>query len=577
MEETTINWQYNIKQILFEDLLSFTYLGESIADKEVVIICMYKKEYLSPETVTKLMFFGDQIKALKHPNLLSLIDFFCYNDNFYAIYPYEKRLISLGAYLKENPITLSSELRKKILDSVLSVMELLEAKRLVCGNLSLYSVFLTQNFEVKLLNIIFPLIILKPNLDDFEILEDGIFYAPEFLINKEFTIKSDVYAFGVLSYYLNTNTWPYEYETDIDNLKKNIFNKPLPLQEINPQIPFYIQQVTSIAMAKDSEKRFSSFLRIREALNEKKDLSSLMHDLDTPPASFLNALENVKKKQKKQFFNKLKLAALIFAALFTIALGYFGYLLYLNSIPTISIPNVIGLPAEEAINILKDNKLQAEVGGEVIRAGIPAGYVVETRPPVGRLVKADRAVQIYIAKEGPTNVPDLLNKSFVEAESIAKSRNLILKMNKEIYSENYPEGIIMAEDPSPNSQINVNSEILVTVSKGFPVTIFMNEEDLALNPDEITVVVNFSIPAYWTGKMVAIYKISGNTKEKIYSIKHQPGEVISKQFTLNLNDTIKVYFDNNLALTKQIISGQNNENNNSDTTSTDEAVDTGIR
>ncbi|MFA5879044.1 MAG: PASTA domain-containing protein [Candidatus Margulisiibacteriota bacterium] len=557
MEENIINWKYAIKQILFEDLLSFTYLGESTATKEIVIVCKYKKEFLNPEIVNRLMFFGEQIKALNHQNLLPLLDFFCYNDNFFAIYPYQERLISLGAYLKENPITLSDELVNKILASVLLVMELLEAKRLVSGNINLYAIFLTQDFEVKLLNVVFPLIILKPNLDNFDILEDGLFYAPEFLINKEYTIKSDIYAFGILSYFLTTNNWPYEYKTDINDLKQSLFSKPAPINEINSQLPFYINQIINICLAKDPEKRFNSFTKIKEALQDKKDLSPLMLDLDTPPVTLLNIVDKAKKNKNKNFINNLKIAAVFSGLLFLLALFYFSYLLYLTAIPSISIPNVMGLPKEEAIAILKENKLQGVISGELIRAGIPAGFVVETKPPVGRLVKVNRIIQIFIAKEGPITVPDFINKSLEEAKIIAKDRNVTLKINQEIYSDIFPEGIIMEQNPSFNAQIDPKSEVSIVLSKGFPVNIFINEEDLGLNPNEANVLVNFSIPLNWPSKEISIYRIAGAAKEKIYSMKHHKGEIVSKEFLVNTGDVIRVFFDNKLASAKKIIYTEN--------------------
>lgn len=63
-------------------------------------------------------------------------------------------------------------------------------------------------------------------------------------------------------------------------------------------------------------------------------------------------------------------------------------------------------------------------------------------------------------------VPDVLGRTPTEALAILAASNLVLDADRTDYSEDYPDGQIMATDPAPADRIRTGGTILATVSKG---------------------------------------------------------------------------------------------------------------
>ncbi len=562
MQNAIINWQYKINQILFEDQISYTYYGEILNSQEPVLIWQYKKQFLSPEIVNKLLLFSQKIKAIKHPNFTPLLDAFCYNDNFYAIYPHEEGFSSLGTFIKENLNAFNENQVFIILEKVISVLEILEKNRLVYGNINLFSIFINRDKEIRITNILFPLLIIKPQIFSLNNLEDGIFSAPELLGKGEFTVKSDIYSFGVLAYYLLTGEWPYKYSENRQHLIKNFQNSFVLPQELNPEIPLYLDQIIRICLAKNPEKRFNSSDKLKLAFSEQKELNSQLSEIDQVDANEL--IETRKPELTKDFYanyssdstKMIKIGAVILGLFIVLIIGYISYVFYSKSIPDVAVPNVVGLTQEEAMVMLEESKLKGVISGELTRPRLDPGTVIETHPPAGRLVKINREIQLFIVKEGPVIVPDLVSKTFQEAELITNQEKFNLKIQNEIYSDTIGRGYIISQEPSANSEVAKNSDINVVISKGFPVEIKLKQDGLIYSNSEnqATIAVSIMIPQDWKPQQITIYSIGNNKKQKLFSQKMNPGDSIyEEELIINNNDVVKVYFNNKQAVSEPII------------------------
>ena len=90
--------------------------------------------------------------------------------------------------------------------------------------------------DVKLSNISIPTLIIKDNMDTLEIIEEGLFFAPEFLHRQEITSKNDIYSFGILLYFFYACKWPYPYSQDITKLKKSLLKDPQQPKELREKM-----------------------------------------------------------------------------------------------------------------------------------------------------------------------------------------------------------------------------------------------------------------------------------------------------------------------------------------------------
>ena len=235
MKQVLVNSKYLIQQQVFEDLISFCYVGVTDYSNLPILFRKYKKEYLTSPLVRKLITISERLISVKHKHLLALIDYYYDGKYFYTIYEGVPSFERLEYFLKTSP-TLDVNQLWRFSTKILDVMVFLEKQNLVAGTLNL-SNLLVVGQQIKLSRIIIPSEILKHYWKDFVVVEDSIFLAPEFIQYQRYSIRSDIYSYGVLLYLFFSQKWPYKYVLKLDQLKKEILKGPSLFEPVHSQIP----------------------------------------------------------------------------------------------------------------------------------------------------------------------------------------------------------------------------------------------------------------------------------------------------------------------------------------------------
>jgi Serine/threonine protein kinase len=221
----------------------------------------YKEEYLSSALVRSLIQKCEQLMSLNDPTILTLIDYYYDGKNFYAIYDYPEKYVTLETFLKKQ-----SHWNVKVLwnisTQILSGLLKIEHEGLVYGNLNLSSILVSEDYKIKLTKVALPIEVMRTYWNDFQLIEDCIFYPPEFLKDQTYTTVSDVYSFGVLLYFLFSKSWPYQYVLKIQALKKELTKEPKPLKKNDDRIPNRLLGVVGQCLQHDPSARFQSFVSL---------------------------------------------------------------------------------------------------------------------------------------------------------------------------------------------------------------------------------------------------------------------------------------------------------------------------
>lgn len=138
---------------------------------------------------------------------------------------------------------------------------------------------------------------------------------------------------------------------------------------------------------------------------------------------FMKVLRSV----RMLFWNLVAIVLFVAAAAYTALLWMDSYTRHGE---TVTVPNVKGLPAEQAANELGKQLLKSQVIDSTYVRGMPAGAVLEQIPEGASKVKEGRVVYLTInTGTVPTLIiPDLIdNSSFRQAE--AKLRSMGFKLN----------------------------------------------------------------------------------------------------------------------------------------------------
>ncbi len=553
MAKQLIKSKYEIIDLISEDIISFSYMGKTHYSGVPVLIWKYKKEYLSSTLVTRLINLCERLIPVSHTSVLDMIDYYYDGHSFYTIHEGESRFITLDTYVKQNK---EVDLKKlwSFSTTILNGLLELEQKHLYCGAVNFTDLIITDQLELKISRTTIPVEIYKASWKKFKVLEDCIFFAPEFILNGQYTSRSDMYAFGVLMYIFFSQKWPYKYSIKIDQMKKAIVEGPIEFEPVNPRVPDQLGRIIKVCLSPDPEGRFRTFL---ELIKVYRGDISFKADTEISKSPIQNRLHDyIKEKQWLYYVKFIKTASVVVGIVLIGFISHLFYMNYMRAIPEVAVPNLVGVQEIEAEDMLEQYQLRSLVSGARFHPSVEKGYVIETKPPSGRIVKENRVVRLFISKgTGPVLVPDLIGHTRETIDDALVEKGYNTKIVKEMYSLQYPKGTVIAQDPSANTFIGPSENIKLVLSKGHPVEVTVKKAKPSFFQDKTQlrrVIVEFFIIKEWASQEIAIYYNLSNKREKIYSDLIDAGDTLKLEFELDLNGHIEVFFNNELTIKKEI-------------------------
>jgi serine/threonine-protein kinase len=136
---------------------------------------------------------------------------------------------------------------------------------------------------------------------------------------------------------------------------------------------------------------------------------------------------------------------------------------------SLTTPNVVGLPREQAESALATLSLKPEVS-EDYSAQIPAGIVIVQAPLAGVLINPGDTVGLVVSK-GPaparTVVPAINGKKQADAEAALKAVGLV-PAPYQAYNDTVAKGIVADQNPVSGASMAPGSKVTFVVSLGPP-------------------------------------------------------------------------------------------------------------
>jgi beta-lactam-binding protein with PASTA domain len=137
----------------------------------------------------------------------------------------------------------------------------------------------------------------------------------------------------------------------------------------------------------------------------------------------------------------------------------------------VTVPDVAGLTAAEAVSALRDAGFATTTDGQV-SATVDKGLVIGTSPAAGESADEGSTVTIDVSQgTGTVSVPALVGLSQAQATEALTSAGLESRV-VDAPSATVDEGDVIGQDPAAGLQIDVGSTVALTVSTGpAPVTV----------------------------------------------------------------------------------------------------------
>lgn len=157
----------------------------------------------------------------------------------------------------------------------------------------------------------------------------------------------------------------------------------------------------------------------------------------------------------------------------TLCIGFAGC--FSSNKKLIQVPDLRGIPLEEAKQLAKSNGLKVVVSDFGFFPSVKKGYVVTQTPFPNTNVKKDRTISLQVSN-GPAvmTMPNLIGMEFGKASETISKLNLFFNIVEEDPDWkdpnpkddiNFDIGYIIKQTPSPGSEIISGSGIQVTVYK----------------------------------------------------------------------------------------------------------------
>ena len=110
------------------------------------------------------------------------------------------------------------------------------------------------------------------------------------------------------------------------------------------------------------------------------------------------------------------------------------------------VPNVVNLPKDEAIQVLKKAKLDANIISSR-SSDVPVDFVFSQMPKANTQVKKNRGIKIYINDMKSNEIPNLVGQTLTQAMMYLQKNNIDIKRVDYIHTED-SEDIVLAVYPS---------------------------------------------------------------------------------------------------------------------------------
>jgi len=499
-----LNDRYKIKKQRGSGGMALVYEAQDILLDRKVAIKMLRPEFVSDEDfINKFRHEAKAVARITHPNVVSIYDIVESENSLYLVMEYIEGKDLKSLIQKRGKLSVVEAL--DIANQVTAGVEVAHENNIIHCDIKPHNILITDNNQVKVTDFGIARAVTSSTMTITDtIMGSAHYFSPEQAQGKEINTYSDIYSIGVVLYEMLSGKVPFNGESPISVALKHIQEEPKELKEVLPSVPKEVNELVMKTLSKEPEDRHVSAKQLREEIvntiknievnesfneedSEKQSQTKVLKKSDIKKEGLDNEQGNAenkkdlsktletdksyftKEKKKKSKINKWLIWALVvilFASASVFGLVYF-FKVY-TEVPIVKVPDLVEKEYNEAQDIASQQGLSLEKSEEsVFHNEIGKGYVVSQEPKPGERIKQTRKVVVTVSK-GPkiVELPDFSNRPLREAEVILDNLGLSLKEITYEYSEKLRENFIISQSPEPGSEIEINTQVQLVVSKG---------------------------------------------------------------------------------------------------------------
>ncbi|MDR1532123.1 MAG: Stk1 family PASTA domain-containing Ser/Thr kinase [Clostridiales bacterium] len=342
------------------------------------------------------------------------------------------------------------------------------------------------------------------------------YFSPEQARGGYVDGRSDIYAIGIVMFEMAAGIVPFDGDTPVAVALKQIHD-PLPdIRELNPKISDSIIRIVAKATEKQSSKRYQNIndliIDLKRALTNytgdfvdqadreeehSPTITFTKEEMDeiksNPPASEYDdedyedegyyddeyeedyeeygPPDKLSKKARRAERRIIIAAVLTAIAIIAVITAIGTYFLKDNIFPKstprpIEVTNLTGKTLEEAREWAQGAEVELKESAAASDSTIPAGSIISYEIDGEALYEGGTVLYVISLGKETFTVPDLLLKDIVTVIDELESAGLIYSDDRFVYSDKYPAGTVVEQDPLPNATAEAGTIIKLSISRG---------------------------------------------------------------------------------------------------------------
>lgn len=480
--------RYEIIEKVGEGGMALVYKARCRLLNRYVAIKVLKDEFVNDEDFIKKFRRESQAAAsLSHPNIVSIYDVgmekIDNHDVYYIVMEYIKGKTLKDLIKEKKKLSLEETIDYSI--QIAEALEHAHKNHIVHRDIKPHNIMITEDGRVKVTDFGIARAASFSTVTNTSTVVGSVHYfSPEQARGRYTDEKSDIYSLGIVMYEMITGRVPFEGDSPISVALKHIQEEIVPPRELDSSIPLGLQNVILKCVKKNQSDRYASATQLLSDLRKLKysNGNAVIGGIDPEdePTRIIPRIENKDEKviKNEDKDNKRKdtkdgglkvifLAILLaFIVVSSLALGFFKFRDYFIT-KEVTVPNLVGMHKDEAQEELEKLGLKLSVVDEVYSEEFDEGIIVSQKDEPASKVKEGHTIEVVVSKgKQLVKVPNLINRSIEEIDSILKEAGLKEGTVDYQYSDTVPANVIMEQDPAPFTEVEYGSRVNLIVSRG---------------------------------------------------------------------------------------------------------------
>ena len=486
----TLDGLYTVRELIGTGGMANVYKavvgpGGPVPEGTVVAVKVLRQELMhDPDLVRRFKNESKAISLLNHPNIVKVYDVSVSENLQYIVMEYVDGM-TLREYLNERGGKLTSRETVHFISQILKALDHAHHNGVVHRDIKPQNIMLLDNGQLRMMDFGIARISRAENqLAGGKAMGSVHYISPEQAKGDETDFTSDIYSVGVMMYEMLSGHLPFDADDVVEVAIKQISDKPQSLQELAPNVPHGLVEITERAMAKRPDNRYASAAEMLSALNAYVENPAIVFNytylpdeipekvVERPMKTPKDAPEPKKArkgKKKRTIFLPVLFGITVAFALACLALCW----AILNDSSTLMSEKADVVLADYSGMTQDEVNAQPQVSSGQITVNweqsysndYAAGYVYKQSPVAGRTVREGQSVTLTVSLGiQSVTVPDVTNYLQADAEQQLKNLGVSVLVTQAV-EPTVASGSVIRTDPAAGSQVAAGSTVVVYVSR----------------------------------------------------------------------------------------------------------------